>query len=298
MIQFTKYQERNRLMLKTDGHTKQLGIIGYPVEHSFSPQMHNFISELTENNYIYSAWCVHPDNLGAAIDGIRALGIAGVNVTAPHKIEVMKYLDEISEDAKILGSVNTVVNRAGKLCGYNTDSDGFCAAVLNSGTEISGKNILVFGAGGVVRPTLIRLIKENPASITVLNRTKEKAQSLAERIKADTGFEILTDFGEKKYDIAINTTSAGMEPQLDALPIDAIDGIDDLSFIDSSVTVVDMIYNPSETLFLKKSKKRGAKTLNGLGMLIYQGIIAYELFTGTKLPNNIANRIAKEVFGR
>lgn len=283
-----------------NGHTKQLGIIGYPVEHSFSPKMHNFISERLGNNYTYSAWLVKPQKLEAAINGVRALNIAGINVTAPHKVEVMKYLDEVSEQAKLLGSVNTVVNRGGELYGHNTDAEGFLAAVKVEGIEVTDKNILVIGAGGVVKPTLIRLIQEKPRSITVVNRTKSKVMALAEAINDKTGFGITTEIKDKSFDfdIVINTTSAGMEPQLDALPIDAIDGLDDLSFINADTAVVDMIYNPDETLFLKEAKRRGAKTMNGLGMLIHQGIIAYELFTDTTLPKNIADTIKKEVFNR
>lgn len=280
------------------GHTKQLGIIGYPVEHSFSPKMHNFISELMGNDYIYSAWSVEPQNLESAINGIRALNIAGINVTAPHKTDVMKYLDEVSEQAQYLGSVNTVVNRRGKLYGYNTDADGFLAALKSEGIEVGGKKILVIGAGGVVKPTLMRIIQEKPQAVTVVNRTKARVMALAEAINDKTGFGILTDAGDKSFDVVINTTSAGMEPQTDVLPIDEIAEFDDLSFINENTAVVDMIYNPEETLFLKEARKRGAKTVNGLGMLIYQGILAYELFTDVKLPESIAETIKREVFGR
>ena len=288
----------DKKMFDINGHTKQLGIIGYPVEHSFSPAMHNFISETIHNNYVYSAWCVKPENLGKAINGIRALGISGINVTAPHKVEVMKYLDCISDVAKELGSVNTVVNRDGKLYGYNTDADGFCMALDKAGIQIKGSKILIIGAGGVVRPTLIRLIDNGAAEITVVNRTKSKAMAMAEDILNTKGFKVRTEIDKLKFDIVINTTSAGMEPQENVLPIDSIEEINDLSFIDENTAVVDMIYNPDETLFLKKARENGAKTLNGLGMLVYQGIIAYELFTDTNLPSDMGERIKKEVFGR
>ena len=285
-------------MAEVSAKTKQLGIIGYPVEHSFSPKMHNFISSFLGNDYIYSAWRVNPENVGAAIAGIRALGIRGINVTAPHKTTVMEHLDEVTEDAKKLGSVNTIVNDNGFLRGYNTDAEGFYRALVSQGIEIKDAKILVLGAGGVVKPTLMRLIWENPAEITVLNRTKEKAAALADALKADTGFEVKTDIASLDFDIVINTTSAGMEPQEDALPIDAIDSLNNLDFINENTAVVDMIYNPDETLFLKEAKKRGAKTMNGLGMLIYQGLIAYELFTGTTLPSDMAEIVKREVFGR
>lgn len=285
-------------MFEIDGHTKQLGIIGYPIEHTFSPTMHNFISESIHNNYVYSAWLVEPARLGEAIAGMRALGIKGINVTAPHKVEVMKYLDEVTDTAKELGSVNTVVNRDGKLIGYNTDADGFCMSLKVEGVKIEGSKILIIGAGGVTRPTIIRLIDHGAMEITVLNRTKAKAEALRDDILKTKGFEIKTELDELKFDIVINTTSAGMEPQEDALPTDSIAEIDSLDFIDSSTAVADMIYNPDETRFLAEAKKRGAKTINGLGMLIYQGIIAYQLFTGATLPDGMGEKIRKEVFGR
>ena len=273
----------DKIMFEINGHTKQLGIIGYPVEHTFSPNMHNFISETVHNNYVYGAWCVKPEDLKDAIGGMRALGISGINVTAPHKVEVMKYIDVVTD---------------GKLYGYNTDADGFCMALTKAGIEIENSRILIIGAGGVVRPTLIRLIDNKPKSITVVNRTKSKAKTLAEDILKSTGFEVNTEIDKLEFDIVINTTSAGMEPQENVMPIENIEEINDLSFINENTAAVDMIYNPDKTLFLQEAEKRGAKILNGLGMLIYQGIIAYELFTDTKLPDDMGERIKKEVFGR
>ncbi len=284
-------------MFDISGHTKQLGIIGYPVEHTFSPAMHNFISDTIHNDYVYCAWRVHPDDLGDAVKGIRALGIRGVNVTAPHKVNVMRYLDVVTDGAKELGSVNTIVNRGGTLYGYNTDADGFCMSLLKAGINIKGSRILILGAGGVTRPTLIRLIDNGASEITLLNRTRAKADALAEDILSRKNFIVRTEIRNFDFDIVINTTSAGMEPQEDVLPTDGIIGIDDLSFINDSMAAVDMIYNPSETRFLREARERGAKTLNGLGMLVYQGIIAYELFTGAQLPSDMGERVKKEVFG-
>lgn len=283
-------------MIEINGHTKQIGIIGYPVEHTFSPAMHNFISDTIHKNYVYCAWSVKPEDLGDAIRGMRALNISGINVTAPHKIEVMKYLDFVDDTAKELGSVNTVVKRGDKLYGYNTDADGFCMSLQKAGIKIRDSKILILGAGGVARPTIIRLIDNGAAEITVLNRTEKKARCLASDIKATKNFDIKTVFSSSCFDIVINTTSAGMEPQENILPIDNIDAVQDLSFINNKTAVVDMIYNPSKTLFLREAEKRGAKILNGLGMLIYQGIIAYELFTGENLPEDMGESIKTEVF--
>lgn len=284
--------------MQINGKTIQLGVIGSPIEHTFSPALHNFIAEQTGDNCVYCAWRVEPENLEDMLKGVRAMGIRGINATIPHKVHIMEYLDEISPQARLLGSVNTVVNRDGKLYGYNTDAEGFYLAIKNAGMEVSGKNILMLGAGGVVKPVLMRLIQENPASVTVLNRTKEKAVILKEKIKEQMNFEISTELIRTDFDMVINTTSAGMAPQLEALPIDSIDGTDSLDFINENTNVVDMIYNPDETRFLKEARMRGAKTLNGLDMLINQGILAYELFMDKKLPADMGEKIKKEVFGR
>ncbi len=280
-------------MIEINGHTKQLAIIGWPVDHSFSPKMHNFISERMGNNYVYTALPVEPQNVRSAIDGMRALNIQGINVTAPHKFEVMKYLDEIAPQAKKYGSVNTVVNRNGHLVGYNTDADGFYLSLQRAGIDVAGKDILIIGAGGATKPLSVLLSEKGVKSVTILNRTVEKAQVLADYVREINGFEIDTEMKLSRYDIVINTTSAGMAPQLDKYPMD----MDKLGFIDENTSVVDMIYNPAETLFLKFARERGAKTLNGLGMLIGQGVVAYELFTDTKLPDDIFDILAKEVFG-
>lgn len=280
-------------MFEINGHTKQLAIIGWPVDHSFSPKMHNFISERMGNNYVYTALPVEPQNVKAAIEGVRALNIAGLNVTAPHKFEVMKYIDEIAPQAQKYGSVNTIVNRNGHLTGYNTDADGFYLSLERNGITAENKDILIIGAGGATKPLAVLLSEKNAKSITILNRTREKAQALADYVKDVNGFEIATEMKLSKYDIVINTTSAGMAPQLDKYPTD----MDKLGFIGEGVCVVDMIYNPAETLFLRFARERGAKTLNGLGMLIGQGIVAYELFTDTKLSDDMFDVIASEVFG-
>lgn len=277
--------------------TKHLGIIGNPVGHSFSPLMHNFISDYVGNDCVYTAFPVENSNLKDAVAGLRALGIQGVNVTAPHKVAVMEYLDDIDDTAKVLGSVNTIVNKNGKLIGYNTDSEGFYMSLVKSDIEIKNKNILVMGCGGVVMPIVVRMIKENPNSITLLNRTKSKAESLGEKIYAMTGFNILTDLDFDECDVLINTTTAGMGEQKDKLPQENISELKNKDIFSNAQAAVDLIYNPECTMFLAEAKKRGIKTLNGLDMLIYQGILSYELFCDVTLPENMAELIRKEVFG-
>ncbi len=283
--------------MKITGKTIQLGVIGDPITHSFSPQMHNFISDHTGNDISYLPYWVKPENLADAIKGIKALNIRGINVTAPHKIEVMQYLDKISPEAEALGSVNTIVNNDGILTGYNTDSEGFYLSLERAGIAVCNKNILVMGCGGVVVPALVRIIKENPKSITLLNRTASKAVDFADKISNITGYKVDTELNTTDFDVIINTTTAGMEHMIDVLPWDSIPQLQGVDFIKPGCAAVDMIYNPECTKFLKLAKERGAKILNGLDMLIYQGILAYELFTDAKLDKNIAALIRKEVFG-
>lgn len=256
---------------------KQLAVIGDPIGHSLSPKIQREFISLSGENAEYTAIRVTKDELSGMMKTVREK-MSGINVTAPHKIEVMKYLDEVSDEARLYGAVNTVVNKNGKLIGYNTDAKGFYSALLRGNAEASGKDILVLGAGGAAKSAVVKLAAEGARTVTVVNRTKERAVALGEYIKASVGFNISTERELSHYDIVINTTSAGMKPQLEVLPCE------DLSFIDENTMAVDMIYNPPETRFLREARKRGANILNGLGMLIYQGIFAYEIFTDTKLP--------------
>lgn len=279
-------------MFDINGETKHLGIIGCPVEHSFSPKMHNYISEKLGNNYVYSAYCVQKGHLKEAIDGMRAMNFSGMNITAPYKVEVIKYLDVLSDKAKRFQSVNTVVNRDGVLYGYTTDADGFYASLKRRGGEVKGKDILFVGAGGAARPVAALFALEGAKSITVKNRTKEHAEAFSEYLYSAAGMRAECEITRGHYDVIINTTPVGMYPHNNAMPEI------DLSLTDSTGFVADMIYNPEETLFLAETKKTGAKTMNGLGMLIYQGLLSYELFTGKKFETDIFEDILKNVFNR
>ena len=279
-------------MIEIDGKTRLLGLMGYPVEHTYSPQMHNYISRVYNQNYAYSALCVKPENLADAFRGLGALGYAGVNVTAPHKKAVMQYIDYIDDTAKLYGSVNTVKFENGKTYGYNTDADGFYLSLLNAGIEIIGKDVLILGAGGAARPVCVKFALLGAKSITIINRTQKNADELAAFVEKNCKCKIYTRREHSRYDVVINTTSVGVEPNTDACPMS------DFSFIDKNTAAADMIYNPAETLFLKKMKQSGVRAMtNGLGMLIYQGIVAYEIFTGIKIDHKIYDDIKREVFG-
>ncbi len=270
---------------------KKLAIIGSPVAHSHSPAMHNYISKVVGADYDYGAIEVLPEDLGDAVDMLKRENYAGFNVTAPHKQAIMQYLDEILEDAQKFGAVNTVVNRNGKLYGYNTDARGFYMSLLHAGINPAGADILIYGAGGAAQPVIMYLASRDAKSVTVINRSREHALSAAERTRKFCGKNIETEITIPHYDIAINCTTLGMGKNKGLSPMH------DLSVIDEKSAAVDMIYNPPETQFLRQAKSVGAKTVNGLGMLIYQGILAYELFTGIKLNENTADKIFSEVFG-
>lgn len=270
---------------------KKLAIIGTPVAHSHSPAMHNFISKTIGADYIYEAIEVLPENLQSAAAELRRGNYAGFNVTAPHKQSIIQYLDEISEEARLYGAVNTVVNRNGRLCGYNTDARGFYMSLKRAGIETENADILIYGAGGAAQPVIMHLAAHGARSVTIINRSREKAELIAQRTQNACGIKPETDMKLPHYDIAVNCTTLGMGKNAGLSPAG------DMHMLDASSAAADMIYNPPETEFLKQAKAVGAKTVNGLGMLVYQGILAYELFTGISLDDNIADKIFTEVFG-
>jgi len=267
---------------------KKLAVIGYPIAHSYSPVMHNFISEAVNADYHYYAVETPPEKLGEVVSQLKEDGVLGFNVTAPHKFNVMQYLDEISQDAQYFGSVNTVVNRNGKLVGYNTDAEGFYEALCYRGINPCGKHVLMIGAGGAAQPVSINLVSKC-ASLTVTNRTKERLFDLKEHVKSCTGLEIKTEIDRETYDIIINCTSLGMGKNIGISPLS------DVSLVGQNTYCVDMIYNPWETQFLRDAKKAGARCENGLAMLIFQGILAYRIFTGIDVPFSVADGIEKEI---
>ncbi|AIJ04897.1 shikimate 5-dehydrogenase [Methanocaldococcus bathoardescens] len=266
-----------------DAKTKVIGLIGHPVEHSFSPIMHNAAFKDKGLNYVYVAFDVLPENLKYVIDGAKALGIVGFNVTIPHKIEIMKYLDEIDKDAQLIGAVNTIKIEDGKAIGYNTDGIGARMALEEEIGKVKDKNIVIYGAGGAGRAVAFELAKDN--NIIIANRTIEKAENLAkeisEKLNKKFGEEVKfsgLDVDLDGVDIIINATPIGMYPNVDAEPIVKAENMRE------DMVVMDLIYNPLETVLLKEAKKVNAKTINGLGMLIYQGAVAFKIWTGVE-PN-------------
>lgn len=257
---------------------KRFGIIGTPIEHTLSPQMHSFIAEKCGIDMTYEVFDVTPEKLHENIKKFKTDGFSGFNITSPHKIEIMKELDEIRDDAVRMNSVNTIVEKSGKWYGYNTDGDGFCQSLIVEDCEIKGKNILVMGAGGSARSICYKLAEYGANSITITARTQKKIHIIGEMVKkySDTKFFDVLD-KTKEYDIIINTTPLGMYPHTDKNPCDFID------IINEKTVCCDIIYNPQKTVFLQEAEKRGAQIINGLGMLILQGILAFEIFNDVKL---------------
>ncbi len=265
-------------MIETTNKTKFFGIFGTPIEHTLSPKLHSYIANDMGIDMSYLAFNVAPEKLHAAMEGAKAINACGFNITVPHKIEIIKELDEVCDDAHHMNSVNTIVNCNGKWKGYNTDGDGFCISLLLEGCEIKGKNILIIGAGGASRGVCYKLAEYGAKSISITARSEEKIHIISEMLKKYSNTEVYSEIDKtKKYDIIINSTPLGMHPFDDKNPCDFME------IVDKNTVCCDLIYNPAKTLFLQEAERNGAKIINGLGMLIMQGILAFEIFNNVKL---------------
>ncbi|MBG90694.1 MAG: shikimate dehydrogenase [Actinobacteria bacterium] len=259
-----------------------LGVIGDPIAHSLSPIMHTQVLQAQSVNATYLPFHVKSEMLGAALDGLRALGFWGCNVTVPHKETVIPFLDELDPLAKRLGSVNTIVNRDGQLTGYSTDGQGFMLALSEElGFQVSGKSVVILGAGGSARAILGALLDDSVGPVYLLNRRLERAQALCELASEQSPVSAIALSDEdaclqalSKADLLIQTTSVGMAPDVDGCVLS------DFSWLSNDQVIVDIIYSPLETRLLSKGRLNGAKTLNGVGMLAGQGALAYTLMTG------------------
>ena len=274
------------------------GVFGDPVDGNPTGVMEEAAYDACGLNYRYITVKVTPDGFPDAIRAVRALHMKGVNLTMPHKISVLPYLDELSEAASIIGAVNTVVVREdGTLFGENTDGKGFVEALLRHGESPSGKNIVVLGAGGAARAIAVECALAGAAFVTIVNRTFSRARELADLIVSGTGAganALAWDKGQNipaGTDILINATSIGLMRDRENRP--------DINYetITPEMTVSDVVFNPSETLFLKSAAARGAKTINGLGMLACQGARNFTLWTGMEAPLDVMLRTLQEEFG-
>jgi shikimate dehydrogenase len=268
------------------GKTRLCGIIGDPIEHTMSPVMHNAAFEKMRVDYFYVPFRVKKEQLAKAIEGVRALNIRGLNVTIPHKVTIIPFLDKLDPLAEKIDAVNTIVNDEGILTGYNTDATGFLQALLERGIEPRGKNIVILGAGGASRAISFTLA-ERGSNLVILNRLLELdwAEELAGRLshiftKEVEALELNEDnLAEvlEKADILVNATSVGMSPNIDETLVP-------FNHLKSSMVVFDILYNPIKTRLLREAEQAGAETISGIDMLVWQGASAFEKWTGLKAP--------------
>lgn len=269
-----------------NGKTKIIGIIGKNIENSLSPLIHNQIILKHSLNFCYLPFQVAESDLGEAIQGIRALNIRGVNITFPYKEKVIEFLDEVEESARRIGAVNTIVNNKGILTGYNTDVIGFKKSLQEDGKfTVKGEKAVILGAGGAARAVVYALLEEGIEEISIFNRTLEKAEKIKQALSPFFPgsniniFHLEEERLKGKIEesrLLVNTTSLGMPPRVDNTPLP------DEKLFHPNLLVYDLIYHPARTLFLRQAERIGAKIINGLPMLVYQGIESFYLWTGLK----------------
>ena len=281
------------------GHTKIVGVIGDPVEHSRSPQMHNSALQEMGLDYVYVPFRVKAEELKSAVDGFRALNVVGINVTLPHKKAVMTLMDRVSEEAELIGAVNTMVFREGIVKGHNTDARGFLESLYEKGIDsVEKMKVVVLGAGGGARAIVAGLALENVTSIMIANRTPENAVKLADDIRKKTGVPMTgISLNESelsapisKCDLLVSTITAGMDPTI-KLSID-------IDWLQKDCVVCDIVYTPPETNLLKAAMDRGLKTVGGTGMLVHQGAISFQLWTGLQPPLETMRQALAKALGQ
>ena len=279
----------------TDGRTRTCGLIGNPVEHTMSPVIHNGLAAEFGHNLVYVPFRVEKD-VKKAVEGAYALNVLGLNVTVPHKTAVMEALVEVDPLAARIGAVNTLVRTEGGYKGYNTDMPGLYRAMQTDGIEIENADVLILGAGGVARAVAVLAAEKKAAKIRICNRTVEKAQAIVKEVKehypqADAEALALNDYKALpgKEWIGIQATSVGMYPNVEDVVIEETD------FYEKLKAGYDLIFNPYETKFMKLVKQSGKKAYNGLKMLLYQGVIAYELWNDCEVTNVQAEKIYAEM---
>ena len=279
-------------MMTISGKTRVCGVIGDPIEHTLSPTIHNAAFNHLQLDFEFLAFRVKAADLENAIRGMRGLGIHGLNVTMPHKSTVIGYLDEVDSKVTFLGSANTIMNKDGKLSGFNTDGVGALKALRENGVVLSEKKVLLLGAGGAAKSIALSLGKE-VGELAILNRAAEKAKEIAETLgrlfdKKVVGGSLSSDTiaqNLRDSDILINATSGGMKPNLSQSLVAP-------QWLKSDLVVMDIVYNPVETKLAKDAKAAGAQLISGVEMLIYQGAASFELWTGRLAPIEIMRRAA------
>ena len=271
--------------MKIDGYTRLAAVVANPIKHSISPFIHNQAFEATHTNGVYVAWEVEATDLAETVANVRRYQMFGINLSMPYKEQVISYLDQLSEEARLIGAVNTVVNREGTLIGYNTDGKGFFKSLPSF--KISGKRMVLLGAGGAAKAILAQAILDGVSQVSVFVRSAsiEKTRSYLEKLQNETGFKVdlfaLEDVSELQAriidsDLLVNATSVGMDGVSLPIPSSVV--------LPEKLLVADVIYQPFETPFLKWARNQGNHAVNGLGMLLYQAAEAFELWTGKEMP--------------
>ncbi|MEM2247886.1 MAG: shikimate dehydrogenase [Candidatus Bathyarchaeia archaeon] len=281
------------------GKTRVCALIGDPIEHTLSPIIQNAAFQYLGLDYVYVAFNVRAEHLGEAVLGIKRLGVYGLNVTMPHKINIIKYLDELNEEAMRVGSVNTVLNRDGRLIGYTTDGVGALKALKYAGIDPSSKKIVILGAGGASRSISFKLA-EYAGELVILNRTVGRAEELANNIREIFGGSVNVRAGEltderlrielEGADILINATSVGMRPNENETPVKRC-------LLHKDLVIFDIVYDPLETRLLREARLIGAKTIDGLWMLIHQGAESFKIWTGMEAPVEVMREAALKRIG-
>ena len=283
--------------MKIDGYTRLAAVVANPIKHSISPFIHNSAFEATNTNGVYLAWEVDAAELAETVANIRRYQMYGINLSMPYKEQVIPYLDQLSEEACLIGAVNTVVNREGTLIGYNTDGKGFFKSLPSF--KISKKRLVLLGAGGAAKAILAHAILDVVSQISVFVRSSsmEKTRPYLEKIQNATGFRVdlfaLEDVQDlqdsiTQADLLVNATSVGMDGSSQPIPTSIV--------LPEKLLVADVIYQPFETPFLKWAKEQGNQSINGLGMLLYQAAEAFELWTGKEMPTDQIWELLKQKY--
>jgi len=263
--------------MKADTRTSLFGVIGNPVSHSLSPIMHNTAFSEIGYNAVYLAF--HVTDLPSAIRGVKGLGIKGLSVTIPHKVSIIRLLDEIDGMVQKIGAANTVVNKDGNLYGYNTDCLGAIHA-LREKTDIKNKNVVMIGAGGAARAIGFGISSEG-GNLTIVNMLEDEGVELSKILGVP--YYHLSEFSKLEYDILINATPVGMFPETDKMPVE-------LTELRPDKVVMDIIYNPLKTKLITESEKIGCSTIDGVSMFVHQGAAQFEMWTGKKAPVEIMRK--------
>ena len=283
--------------MKIDGYTRLAAVVANPIKHSISPFIHNSAFQATETNGVYLAWEVKATDLSETVANIRRYRMFGINLSMPYKEQVIPYLDQLSEEARLIGAVNTVVNQEGTLIGYNTDGKGFFKSLPSF--KISGKKMVLLGAGGAAKAILAQAILDGVGQVSVFVRLAsiEKTRPYLEKLQNATGFKVdlfaLEDVSELQAriidsDLLVNATSVGMDGVSLPIPASVV--------LPEKLLVADVIYQPFETPFLNWARNQGNHAVNGLGMLLYQAAEAFQLWTGKEMPTDQIWELLKQKY--